>query len=53
MEFAIQRAKRRGDREAVRRLQLQRRSMPSQDPNYRRLRYVRYADDWLLGFAGP
>lgn len=29
---------------------------PSQDPAdpaYRRLRYVRYADDWLLGFAGP
>src|SRR5256885_6793023 len=30
--------------------------MPSrdpQDPNYRRLRYIRYADDWLLGFTGP
>ncbi|HEX6469730.1 MAG TPA: reverse transcriptase domain-containing protein [Streptosporangiaceae bacterium] len=24
-----------------------------QDPHYRRLRYVRYADDILLGFAGP
>lgn len=23
-----------------------------QDPNYRRLRYVRYADDFLLGFIG-
>jgi group II intron reverse transcriptase/maturase len=23
------------------------------DPTYRRLNYVRYADDWLLGFAGP
>lgn len=23
------------------------------DPDYRRLRYVRYADDFLLGFAGP
>ena len=33
-----------------------RRTLPSQDPNdpsYRRLRYIRYADDWLLGFAGP
>lgn len=23
------------------------------DPDYRRLRYVRYADDFLLGFTGP
>jgi hypothetical protein len=30
--------------------------LPSRDPNdpdYRRLRYLRYADDWLLGFCGP
>ena len=24
----------------------------TKDPNYRRLRYIRYADDFLLGFAG-
>jgi hypothetical protein len=32
------------------------RQLPSQDPSdpdYRRLHYLRYADDWLLGFAGP
>src|SRR3954468_13750612 len=55
-ESAIARAKRHRDREAVRALTLQRRTLPSQDPDdpgYRRLRYVRYADDWLLGFAGP
>ncbi|HEU0068261.1 MAG TPA: reverse transcriptase domain-containing protein [Nitrospiraceae bacterium] len=23
------------------------------DPDYRRLKYIRYADDFLLGFAGP
>jgi group II intron reverse transcriptase/maturase len=30
--------------------------LPSQipdDPTYRRLKYVRYADDWVLGFIGP
>jgi group II intron reverse transcriptase/maturase len=56
IEFAIARARRRGDRAAVHALQLRRRSLPSQDPtdpHYRRLRYLRYADDWLLGFAGP
>jgi group II intron reverse transcriptase/maturase len=32
------------------------RTLPSidpQDPDYRRLRYLRYADDWLLGLCGP
>jgi group II intron reverse transcriptase/maturase len=28
-------------------------SIDPQDPNYRRLRYVRYADDFLLGVVGP
>jgi group II intron reverse transcriptase/maturase len=56
LEFAIARARRREDRTETRRLGLRRRRLPSQDPNdpdYRRLRYARYADDWLLGFAGP
>ena len=56
MENAIARAKRRGDRQAVRVLRKQRRKLPSQhpqDPNCHRLRYVRYADDWVLGFSGP
>lgn len=52
----IAREKRHGNREAVRALKRLRRSLPSQDPDdpgYRRLRYVRYCDDFLLGFAGP
>jgi type II intron maturase/AI2M/AI1M-like HNH endonuclease/reverse transcriptase-like protein len=56
LEYAIQKARRHGDRDTARKLTLQRRALPSQDPNdpdYRRLRYVRYCDDWLLGFAGP
>ncbi len=53
---AIQRARKRGDRAATRALRTQQRSMSSgdpQDPGYRRLRYVRFADDTLLGFTGP
>jgi group II intron reverse transcriptase/maturase len=52
----IYRARKRGDHAAARALRKQQRSLPTldpQDPEYRRLRYVRYADDVLLGFAGP
>jgi hypothetical protein len=53
---ALARARRRGDRTQVRQLRQRMRSIPSVDPNdpgFRRLRYVRYADDTLLGLAGP
>lgn len=51
----LRRARKRGDKSAARRLALTLRRLPTSqdDPNYRRLRYVRYADDWLLGFIGP
>ena len=45
-----------GDKETAGKLKIQRRSIPSvdtHDDNYRRLRYVRYADDFILGFTGP
>jgi hypothetical protein len=50
------RARARGDRETVRRLRTRMRQLPRgdpHDPGYRRLRYLRYADDHLLGFTGP
>jgi group II intron reverse transcriptase/maturase len=53
---ASNRARKRGDRDTARELRKQLRSMPSgdpRDPGYRRLHYCRYADDTLLGFAGP
>jgi group II intron reverse transcriptase/maturase len=56
VEHAIARARRKGDRAEVRSLYRQLHNLPSQDPRdpgYRRLRYCRYADDTLLGFAGP
>lgn len=51
----ITKAKREGNRELCRQLKRQRQQLPSRDPydpNYRRLGYVRYADDILLGYAG-
>ena len=56
MQSAIARARRRGDHAQVRALRSRQRSLPSgdpRDPGYRRLRYVRYADDHLLGLVGP
>jgi hypothetical protein len=53
---AIGKAVRDGDRTTARQLRRQRRGMPRgdvRDPRYRRLRYIRYADDHLLGFTGP
>ena len=56
VEKQLARMRRRGDRPAVRALRKQRRTMPSKDPadpGFRRLRYMRYCDDHLLGFTGP
>jgi len=52
----IARARREKDRETIHKLEQQRRQIPSkdtQDPNFRRLKYCRYADDFVLGFIGP
>jgi len=51
-----QAARRRRDRAGARELTRQMRAVPygdPMDPGYRRLRYIRYADDHILGFTGP
>lgn len=51
----IRYARKKGRREIVKELERQRRQVPSGDPNdpdYRRLRYCRYADDFLISYIG-
>jgi group II intron reverse transcriptase/maturase len=53
---AIAQSRKRRDWAAVRQLRHQQRMLPSgdpHDPGYRRLHYLRYADDVLFGLTGP
>jgi group II intron reverse transcriptase/maturase len=55
LSYRMSVARKTGDKRGTRELLKQRRTLPSsdtRDPNYRRLRYIRYADDFLLGFSG-
>ena len=53
--YWIQKAYDQGSKTLVKQLKRERRKLPARDPNdpdYRRLKYIRYADDFLLGYAG-
>jgi len=55
-EYLINRAAEQEDTASILRLKQERRQYPSRDthdPNFRRLRYIRYADDFILSFIGP
>jgi retron-type reverse transcriptase len=48
LNYQLEQARKRGDVQSIKRLTKERRSMPSvvyDDPNYKRMYYIRYADD--------
>jgi len=55
LQMKMRNRKKRGKTEEAKELRKVMQSIPSfdsKDPNFRRLHYVRYADDFLLGFTG-
>jgi group II intron reverse transcriptase/maturase len=55
LDKRIRRARQAGNMEQAKKLEQERRQLPSgavNDPNFRRLQYVRYADDFILSFIG-
>jgi group II intron reverse transcriptase/maturase len=56
LKVQARRCRQKGQMEAARKYSQQAQQLPSietNDPDYRRLRYCRYADDFCLGFIGP
>jgi group II intron reverse transcriptase/maturase len=55
MHKAVWKLEKKGQREGTRQMRRELQQLPSRDPDdpgYRRLHYIRYADDWLLGYTG-
>src|SRR5207249_982962 len=55
IEGKLHRMRKKGQTEGIKELRKQQRKLPTRDTtsaDYRRLRYIRYADDFLLGFVG-
>ena len=56
IDFQQSKAKKRGDNTEALRLMKLKQLIPSRvhaDPNFRRMYYVRYADDWIVAIRGP
>lgn len=56
LEYKLTQASQKGDPKEINKLLVERKRIPSiayDDTNYKRLYYVRYADDWLLTITGP
>jgi hypothetical protein len=56
LTYAVHLRRKQGRTQEARLLRQQMQQLPSldpEDPDFRRLKYVRYADDFLLGFTGP
>jgi group II intron reverse transcriptase/maturase len=54
-EAQLRKVRKTGDKEHMKQLEKEQRLLPSldmDDPNFRRLQYVRYADDFILAFIG-
>ncbi len=49
----LRKAGRHKEAQEVRRKAQQMPSVNTTDPNFKRLKYVRYADDWIIGYVGP